>query len=179
MKTRINIGTLREQISKRIINYKNTMDGIGKENTEWHNKQIKILENRVAELEWTLTIIPEPKPFCLAGTIDDGIEEKFLESTGTFQRDKNGVFSYISDNETHISNLVALLEDYREHLVALSEKNKSEAYPTKSYAMYEEELNKIGRLSQAQFAKDRQLSILLEFANKLGLYDAADFIKNC
>ena len=178
MKTHINIATLREQISKKINNYQKTIEGIskGKDNTEWHNKQIKILESRVTELEWALTLIPEPKPFCLAGTIDDGIEEKFLEDKGTFQRDKNGVFSYISDNEMHISNLVALLEDYREHLVALS---KSEAYPTKSYAMYEEELNKIGRLSQAQFAKDRQLSILLEFANKLGLYDAADFIKNC
>lgn len=183
MKTHISIITLREQILKKISNYRDTITGIGNDDTEWHHKQIKNLQGKISDLEWVLTLIPEPKPFCLTGTIDDGIEEKFLEDKGTFQRDENGLFSYISDNEMHISNLVALLEDYREHLVALSEKNKGAEVVTANsanppYSMYEGELNKIGKLPQAQFSTDKQLSVLMDFANKLGLYDAADFIKN-
>lgn len=184
MKTHISIISLREQILKKISNYRDTITGIGNDDTEWHHKQIKNLQGKISDLEWVLTLIPEPKPFCLTGTIDDGIEEKFLENTGIFQREeKSGLFLYTSDNEMHISNLVALLEDYREHLVALSEKNKvvSEipANPANPpYSMYEGELNKIGKLPQAQFSTDKQLSVLMDFANKLGLYDAADFIKN-
>lgn len=43
--------------------------------------------------------------------------------------------------------------------------------------MYKEELNKINQLKQTQINLNEQLEILRPFANKLGLYDAADYIK--
>ena len=46
------------------------------------------------------------------------------------------------------------------------------------YSLYETELKKINSVPQAQFSTDEQLYILREFANKLGLYDAADILKN-
>lgn len=48
---------------------------------------------------------------------------------------------------------------------------------TNSYSIYKEQLHKIEKLTQAQFSTNKQLSILRDFANKLGLYDAANFIK--
>lgn len=44
-------------------------------------------------------------------------------------------------------------------------------------ALYHEELSKISELSQNQSSLKDQLAILRPFANRLGLYDAADFIK--
>jgi hypothetical protein len=55
----INKNTLRVQVSRRIVNYRSTIDGIGKDDTEWHRKQIKVLESRISELEWVLEIISE------------------------------------------------------------------------------------------------------------------------
>jgi hypothetical protein len=46
------------------------------------------------------------------------------------------------------------------------------------YSIYEEELNKITQLPQTQTSLMKQCEILRIFANKLGLYDAADFLKN-
>lgn len=44
--------------------------------------------------------------------------------------------------------------------------------------MYKNELKKIDKLPQTQISTTDQLNILWAFANKLGLYDAADFLKN-
>jgi hypothetical protein len=46
------------------------------------------------------------------------------------------------------------------------------------YSIYEEELNKIKQLPQTQTSLIKQCEILRVFANKLGLYDAADFLRN-
>jgi hypothetical protein len=46
------------------------------------------------------------------------------------------------------------------------------------YSIYEEELNKIKQLPQTQTSLIKQCEILRIFANKLGLYDAADFLRN-
>lgn len=44
--------------------------------------------------------------------------------------------------------------------------------------IYLRELSKIEWVEQAQFSTDFQLHILKQFANKLGLYDASDYIKS-
>ena len=46
------------------------------------------------------------------------------------------------------------------------------------YSIYEDELNKIKQLPQTQTSLMKQCEILRIFANKLGLYDAADFLRN-
>ena len=46
------------------------------------------------------------------------------------------------------------------------------------YSIYEEELNKIKQLPQTQTSLMKQCEILRIFANKLGLYDAEDFLRN-
>jgi hypothetical protein len=46
------------------------------------------------------------------------------------------------------------------------------------YSIYEGELNKIKQLPQTQTSLMKQCEILRIFANKLGLYDAADFLRN-
>ena len=46
------------------------------------------------------------------------------------------------------------------------------------YSLYQEELNKINQLPQTQTSLMKQCEILRIFANKLGLYDAADFLRN-
>jgi hypothetical protein len=46
------------------------------------------------------------------------------------------------------------------------------------YSIYEEELNKMAQLPQTQASLMKQCEILRIFANKLGLYDAADFLRN-
>lgn len=51
----------------------------------------------------------------------------------------------------------------------------SDTFP---YSTYEEELNKIKQLPQTQTSLMKQCEILRIFANKLGLYDAADFLRN-
>lgn len=57
---KISTTALCEQISKRISNHQSTIDSIGRENnTEWHQRQIKILDSRIAELEWTLNLIKQ------------------------------------------------------------------------------------------------------------------------
>lgn len=60
MTMKISTISLREQISKRISSHQSTIDGIGRENnTEWHQRQIKILDSRIAELEWALNLIKQ------------------------------------------------------------------------------------------------------------------------
>ena len=46
------------------------------------------------------------------------------------------------------------------------------------YSIYEVELNKMNQLPQNQTSLMKQCEILRIFANKLGLYDAADFLSN-
>jgi len=46
------------------------------------------------------------------------------------------------------------------------------------YSIYEEELNKMKQLPQTQTSLMKQCEILRTFANKLGLYDAADILRN-
>jgi hypothetical protein len=46
------------------------------------------------------------------------------------------------------------------------------------YSIYKDELNKIKQLPQTQTSLMKQCEILRIFANKLGLYDAADFLRN-
>ena len=46
------------------------------------------------------------------------------------------------------------------------------------YSIYEEELNKMKQLPQTQTSLMKQCEVLRIFANKLGLYDAADFLRN-
>lgn len=57
----------------------------------------------------------------------------------------------------------------------LQQHNVSGSFP---YSIYEEELNKINQLPQTQTSLMKQCEILRIFANKLGLYDAADFLRN-
>lgn len=46
-----------------------------------------------------------------------------------------------------------------------------------SWAYYEKELDKIEQLNQTQSSLHKQMFILRHFANKLGLYDVADYLK--
>jgi len=46
-----------------------------------------------------------------------------------------------------------------------------------SWAYYEKELDKIEQLNQTQSSLHKQMFILRQFANKLGLYDVADYLK--
>lgn len=112
---------LRDQIISRITNYKTTLAGISDGDvTEWHKKQYRALEDRIEELEWTLKIIePAVKPsiFTLVGSVVTEPEIiKFLEERSQFQKDENGIYIYFSDNEKHIVNLTALLEDFKQHI---------------------------------------------------------------
>lgn len=43
--------------------------------------------------------------------------------------------------------------------------------------VYTEELLKVNRLQQTQISLKEQIEILRQFANKLGLYDVADYLK--
>ena len=140
---KINISTLKSQIEKRISNYQETINKIvyeaSKEGsvgskielTDWHKKQVKSLEERISELKWSLSLLPEEAPFCLSASIGDDMEEKFLEGTGIFQKDNQGLFTYISENENHMTNLASLLHDYKTHLLAVSEVNKSKSMEKK------------------------------------------------
>lgn len=47
-----------------------------------------------------------------------------------------------------------------------------------SWNIYKEQLNKMNQLPQTQSSLMTQLEILRPFANKLGLYDAADYLRN-
>lgn len=47
------------------------------------------------------------------------------------------------------------------------------------YSIYEEQYKKITQLPQTQISLTKQCEILRVFANKLGLYDAADLLKTC
>ena len=67
-------------------------------------------------------------------------------------------------------------QDTNKHLLdKLSVGAVSGSFP---YSIYEEELNKISQLPQTQTSLMKQCEILRIFANKLGLYDAADFLRN-
>tara|TARA_R110002020_G_scaffold291446_1_gene506882 strand:- start:233 stop:460 length:228 start_codon:yes stop_codon:yes gene_type:complete len=46
-----------------------------------------------------------------------------------------------------------------------------------SWAYYEKELDKIEQLNQTQSSLHKQMFIIRHFANKLGLYDVADYLK--
>ena len=48
----------------------------------------------------------------------------------------------------------------------------------KANYVYLQELNNINPIAQTQASLTKQLAILRPFANKLGLYDAADYIKH-
>ena len=47
-----------------------------------------------------------------------------------------------------------------------------------AWAIYENQLAKIKQLPQTQTSLMKQLEILRPFANKLGLYDTADYLRN-
>jgi hypothetical protein len=56
--------------------------------------------------------------------------------------------------------------------------NKADVSGSFPYSIYEEELNKMKQLPQTQTSLMKQCEVLRIFANKLGLYDAADFLRN-
>ena len=58
-----------------------------------------------------------------------------------------------------------------ENIKVIKDNNNSMDY-------YRNNFNKIEKLNQSQESLDEQLNILMRFANKLGLYDAADYINN-
>ena len=127
-----------EQIQSRLLNYRETLAGLVTSNqsspapsfTEWHKKQIAVLEGKIKELEWLLEggsdkcIIHSTdwygKCFKCGEQVfireDKAPELLFLEERETFQKDENGVYTYFSDNEKHLVNLTALLEDYKTFL---------------------------------------------------------------
>lgn len=74
-------------------------------------------------------------------------------------------------------SIFELIKFYRENKVKeiSSKVLVSGSFP---YSIYEEELNKINQLPQTQTSLMKQCEILRIFANKLGLYDAADFLRN-
>nr|WP_298655648.1 hypothetical protein [uncultured Flavobacterium sp.] len=77
---------------------------------------------------------------------------------------------YIDHDITKLENLI---DDY--YPKQLPQADVSGSFP---YSIYEEELNKITQLPQTQTSLMKQCEILRIFANKLGLYDAADFLRN-
>ena len=76
-----------------------------------------------------------------------------------------------SHSKLHKSIIEAINEALRIHDVV----GQSEQLP---YSIYEEELNKMKQLPQTQTSLMKQCEVLRIFANKLGLYDAADFLRN-
>jgi 5'(3')-deoxyribonucleotidase len=51
----------------------------------------------------------------LSGMATEPGIEKYLERL-EFQKNENGIYIYFSDNEKHIINLTALLEDFKQHI---------------------------------------------------------------
>ena len=46
------------------------------------------------------------------------------------------------------------------------------------YTIYQRELNKLNQMHQSKMNLQNQLEVLRIFANKLGLYDASDFLRS-
>ena len=84
-----------------------------------------------------------------------------------FEKMKAKDFGESMCNETKLNVLKWTMQQLRKHDV-------SGSLP---YSIYEEELNKIKQLPQTQTSLMKQCEILRIFANKLGLYDAADFLR--
>ena len=67
-----------------------------------------------------------------------------------------------------------LSEELKQALRILDVIEQSEQIPN----VYKTELSKVKQLGQTQTSLNEQLQILRPFANKLGLYDAADYLLN-
>lgn len=106
---------MREQIQNRIANYKETADTFRDGKTDWHKHQVNLLEAKIEQLEWVLSLFPKPVNL---GDKPDGttIEEMFLEGYQRFQKDKNGIYFYISENGMHAINVAAILEEFKQHI---------------------------------------------------------------
>jgi hypothetical protein len=109
--------SLQEQIEKRIANFEETAEAFKTGGTNWHKTQISVLKTKVDQLKWVLELIapPEGKLSGIA-LAESGVEQKFLEGWLTFQKDKNGIYFYTSENGLHSINLAAILEDFKQHL---------------------------------------------------------------
>ena len=53
---------MRTQIQNRIANFKETADAFRGEKTEWHKHQVNLLEAKIEQLEWALSLINAEQP---------------------------------------------------------------------------------------------------------------------
>lgn len=65
----------------------------------------------------------------------------------------------------------------RKDILKASNNGVLDSVSESSWAYYEKELDKIEQLNQTQSSLHKQMFILRHFANKLGLYDVADYLK--
>ena len=93
--------------------------------------------------------------------------KEYLKRVGLLQS------PYISQ-ERVIKHLEAFANEQIEAItVTRCCKSDSEQLPD----VYLQELSKVEWLQQTQISTNEQLQILRQFANKLGLYDASDYLK--
>jgi len=79
-------------------------------------------------------------------------------------------------NHSIPSDVLEFMKDTSLNEILILESSKEELSKT-SWAYFQKEYDKIEQLQQSQKSLTFQLGILRNFANKLGLYDAADFIR--
>lgn len=77
----------------------------------------------IKELEWVIDEGSEKLSVC--ETADNLSAHLFLKVGEAYQKDEQGLYSYISDNGKHLLNLTALLEDYKKYLFAVNQAKKS------------------------------------------------------
>jgi hypothetical protein len=112
---------LLEQVKSKIQNHKDTLSVllVVEEKTEWHKKQISNLLDMIKELEWVISD-GEDEKLSVCETADNLSAHLFLKVGGVYQKDEQGLYSYVSDNGKHLVNLTALLEDYKKYLYAVN-----------------------------------------------------------
>ena len=116
---------LLEQVKSKIQNHKDTLSVllVVEEKTDWHKKQISNLLDMIKELEWVIGEDSEKLSIC--ETAANLSAHHFLKVGEAYQKDEQGLYSYISDNGKHLLNLTALLEDYKKYLFAVNQAKKS------------------------------------------------------
>jgi hypothetical protein len=112
----------------RLNNYREALSGLVKSSqstktrldfTDWHKKQIAVLEAKITELEWILSEGCETADKIKAmKTPSESFVFEFLEAGQLYQKDGTGIYYYTSENDKHGLNLMALLDDYHSFLVA-------------------------------------------------------------
>jgi hypothetical protein len=83
-----------------------------------------------------------------------------------------------SNSKETTERLKIKLGVYRNTVQEIKQELELHLVSESSWAYYEQELIKVEQLNQTQAPLSKQMEILRPFANKLGLYDVADYLRN-